>query len=50
MLTLVWLLAFAGAAARARTELRRERVRRWIHRLTGSVLVALGVRVVFAKR
>ena len=49
-LTLIWLLAFAGAAARARAQLRRERVRRWIDRVTGSVLVALGVRVVFAER
>jgi threonine/homoserine/homoserine lactone efflux protein len=49
-LTLAWLLLFAGVAARARRTLRRPRVRRAIDRLTGTVLVALGVRVALEPR
>ena len=50
LLTLAWLLLFAGAASRARLALRRERIRRLIDRVTGSVLVALGIRVALQRR
>jgi threonine/homoserine/homoserine lactone efflux protein len=50
VLTLAWLLVFAGAASRAGQVLRRERVQRLIDRITGSVLVALGVRVALERR
>jgi threonine/homoserine/homoserine lactone efflux protein len=44
-LTLVWLSAYAAAVARAGDFLRRSRVRRAVDALTGTVLVALGVRL-----
>ena len=42
---LVWLTTYAHLVDRARHALRRERVRRWVERSTGAVLVALGLRV-----
>ena len=47
---LVWLTAYAHLVDRARHELRRERVRRWLERSTGAVLVALGLRVAVEHR
>mgnify|MGYP002336327170 CR=1 FL=1 len=44
-LTLAWLAAYAVAVARAGDVLRRPRVRRAIDSLTGTVLVALGLRL-----
>jgi threonine/homoserine/homoserine lactone efflux protein len=44
-MTAIWLTAYAVAVARAGRLLRREGVRRTIEALTGSVLVALGVRL-----
>jgi threonine/homoserine/homoserine lactone efflux protein len=44
-LTLAWLCAYVVAVARAGDWLRRPRVRRVIEGVTGTVLVALGVRV-----
>ena len=44
-LTLGWLTAYAFAVARARVLLRRSRVRRTIEAATGTVLVALGLRL-----
>jgi threonine/homoserine/homoserine lactone efflux protein len=44
-LTLVWLTAYAVAAARAGDFLRRPKIRRALDGLTGAVLVALGVRL-----
>jgi threonine/homoserine/homoserine lactone efflux protein len=44
-LTLVWLSAYAVAVARAGDFLRRTCVRRALDRLTGAVLVALGIRL-----
>ena len=44
-LTLMWLSLYAGVVARAGDTLRRGPVRRALDALTGSVLVALGVRV-----
>ena len=45
LLTGVWLAGYAFAAARARGLLQRERVRRTLDAVTGTVLVALGLRV-----
>ena len=45
LLTGVWLAGYAVAAARARVLLERERVQRTIDAFTGTVLVALGLRV-----
>src|SRR4051794_10619271 len=44
-LTLCWLSAYAAAVARAGDLLRRSRVRRALDALTGTVLVALGIRL-----
>ena len=44
-LTLVWLAAYAVAVAKAAHVLQRPEVRRALDALTGSVLVALGVRL-----
>ena len=44
-LTLVWLSLYAVAVARAGRVLLRERVRRALDALTGTVLVAFGVRI-----
>ena len=44
-LTLVWLSGYAWLVARAGNVLRRPRVRRAIDAITGTILVAFGVRV-----
>jgi len=44
-LTLIWLSAYAAAVARAGDVLRRPRVRRSLDAITGTALVALGVRL-----
>ena len=44
-LTLVWLTAYAAAVAKAASVLRRPRVRRALDAVTGTVLVAFGVRL-----
>ena len=44
-MTLVWLALYAWAVARAGNVLRRPRVRRTIDAVTGTVLVAFGLRV-----
>ncbi len=44
-MTLVWLSAYAFAVARARAVLRRRSVRRVIEAVTGTVLIALGLRL-----
>ena len=49
-LTMLWLSAYAAALARARDVLRRPRVRRAIDALTGTALVALGLRLATAER
>ena len=49
-LTLVWLTAYAFAVAKAGDLVRRTRVRRAIDGLTGTVLVALGLRVAAESR
>ncbi len=47
-LTLAWLSAYAYAVARAGDVLRRGRVRRAFDALTGTALVAFGVRLAAA--
>ena len=49
-LTLTWLTAYAFALARAGDMLRRPRVRRAIDAVTGTALVALGVRLAAVDR
>jgi threonine/homoserine/homoserine lactone efflux protein len=44
-LTFVWLTAYAAVVARAGDFLRRPRIRRVLEGLTGTVLVALGLRL-----
>jgi threonine/homoserine/homoserine lactone efflux protein len=44
-MTLVWLLCYALVVARATDVLRRPRIRRALDAVTGTVLVALGIRV-----
>jgi threonine/homoserine/homoserine lactone efflux protein len=44
-MTFSWLTGYAFAVARAGDFLRRPRVRAWLDRVTGAVLVALGVRI-----
>ena len=45
VMTVIWLAAYALVVDRARNVLQRNAVRRSIDRLTGAVLVGLGVRV-----
>ena len=47
---LVWLSGYAWAVTRAGDFLRRPRARRLLDRLTGSVLIALGVRLALERR
>jgi threonine/homoserine/homoserine lactone efflux protein len=49
-LTMAWLTAYAFALARVGDVLRRPRVRRAIDAVTGTVLVALGIRLATADR
>lgn len=49
-LTMLWLSAYAIALARAGDVLRRPRVRRTIEAVTGTALVALGLRLAAAER
>jgi len=50
VLTLAWLCAYAAAVARAGDVLRRPRVRRALDAVTGTALVALGIRLAAADR
>jgi threonine/homoserine/homoserine lactone efflux protein len=47
---MLWLSAYATVLARAGDVLRRPRVRRTIDAVTGTALVALGVRLATADR
>ncbi|HSL10319.1 MAG TPA: LysE family translocator [Actinomycetota bacterium] len=47
---LAWLTAYALAVARGRTLLQRPRVRAAIERITGGVLIGLGVRLALERR
>ena len=44
-MTFAWLTVYAFAVARAGDFLRRSRVRAWLDRVTGAVLVAFGIRL-----
>src|SRR5918998_2236571 len=47
---LVWLTAYAHLVDRARTVLAGPRVKSWVERTTGAVLIALGLRVAVERR
>ncbi|HET7855465.1 MAG TPA: LysE family translocator [Gaiellaceae bacterium] len=49
-MTLVWLIAYAFAVARAGDFLRRPRIRRALDAVVGAVLVAFGLRLVTERR
>jgi threonine/homoserine/homoserine lactone efflux protein len=49
-MTLVWLAAYSVVVAKAGRVLRRERVRRAIEAVTGTVLIALGLRLATERR
>jgi threonine/homoserine/homoserine lactone efflux protein len=49
-LTFTWLTGYAVAVARAGDFLRRSRVRTWLDRATGAVLIALGLRLATESR
>jgi threonine/homoserine/homoserine lactone efflux protein len=49
-MTLVWLIGYAFAVARAGDFLRRPRIRRWVDAVTGAVLFALGLRLAAERR
>jgi threonine/homoserine/homoserine lactone efflux protein len=49
-MTLVWLTGYAFAVAKAGDFLRRERIRRTVDRITGAVLVGLGLRLAAEQR
>jgi threonine/homoserine/homoserine lactone efflux protein len=46
----IWLLTYATLAARGRTVLARPRVRRAVDRVSGVVLIGLGMRIAFERR
>jgi RhtB (resistance to homoserine/threonine) family protein len=50
LLTLLWLSLYSVAIDRARTVLERPRIRRTLDAITGTVLVAFGVRLAVAAR
>ena len=45
VLSLTWLTVFVTLAARSRSVLSRPRARQWLERVTGAVLIGLGLRV-----
>jgi threonine/homoserine/homoserine lactone efflux protein len=50
LLTLLWLSVYSVAIDRARTVLGRPRIRRALDAITGTVLIAFGVRLAVAAR
>jgi len=50
LIAIVWLSFYSCLVARMGTVLRRPRVRRWLDRLTGTVLVAFGLRLASERR
>jgi RhtB (resistance to homoserine/threonine) family protein len=50
LMTLVWLVAYCLVAARAARTLQRQRVKAAMDRVTGTVLIALGLRLAFEHR
>jgi len=49
-MTFAWLTGYAVAVAKAGGVLRRPRIRRWLDRVTGAVLVAFGLRLAAESR
>ena len=47
---LIWMTLYAHLVARAHRTLTRSDVRRWLERVTGVVLIALGLRVALEQR
>jgi threonine/homoserine/homoserine lactone efflux protein len=45
LMTFLWLVAYAVIIAKAGEVLRRSAIRRWIEAVTGTLLVALGLRI-----
>ncbi len=50
LMAIAWLSSYACLVAKAGAVLRRARVRRWLDRLTGTVLVAFGLRLATERR
>jgi len=50
LMTLAWLILYAIVVSKIGDILRRPTIRRWIEGVTGSVLIALGVRVAVEQR
>jgi threonine/homoserine/homoserine lactone efflux protein len=50
LMTIVWLCAYSVLAARAAETLRRPRAQAALDRITGAVLVAIGVRLALEHR
>ena len=50
LMTFLWLAAYAFVIAKAGEVLRRPAIRRWIEGVTGTLLVALGVRIAAEQR
>jgi len=50
LMTLAWLVLYAIVVSKIGDLLRRPTVRRWIEGVTGSVLIALGIRVAVEQR
>ena len=50
LMAIVWLCSYAYLVAKMGAVLRRPRVRRWLDRLTGTVLVAFGLRLASERR
>ncbi len=50
LMGVLWLAAYAYVLARLSAVFARAGVRRWLERVTGSVLVALGARLAFERR
>jgi threonine/homoserine/homoserine lactone efflux protein len=50
LMTFLWLVIYAFVVAKAGEVLRRPTIRRWIEAVTGTLLVALGLRIVAEQR
>jgi threonine/homoserine/homoserine lactone efflux protein len=50
VMTFLWLAAYAFVVAKAGAVLRRPAIRRWIEGVTGTLLVALGLRIAAEQR
>ena len=50
LMTLAWLIAYCLVAARAASTLQRPRVKATMDRVTGVVLIGLGIRLAFERR